>query len=114
MRMRCGGLPSSFIVVSSVSTIAIAIVLQEHLVGAGKEDTKLEMARHFELCDSDADGYLTFSQFLRWVELCDLNPEDHLQVGGIVPCHAVLEIERACEKRDFSAQHAWEKDGRRM
>eukprot|EP00752_Nemacystus_decipiens_P012110 g10735.t1 len=54
--------------------------VQEHLVGEGGEDIKHEMARHFDLCDSDGDGYLTFSQFLRWVELCDLNPEDHLQV----------------------------------
>lgn len=69
--------------------IALSSVLQEHLVGEGGEDTKHEMARHFELCDSDGDGYLTFSQFLRWVELCDLNPEDHLQVA-VVPCRAVL------------------------
>ncbi|CAM9536619.1 unnamed protein product [Scytosiphon promiscuus] len=53
--------------------------VQEHLAGAG-DDTKHEMARHFDLCDSDGDGFITFSQFLRWVELCDLNPEDHLQV----------------------------------
>lgn len=77
--------------------------LQEHLVGDGREDTKHEMARHFELCDSDGDGYLTFSQFLHWVELCDLNPEDHLQVGALpcraVLCHAMLKIEtRAWEK----------------
>lgn len=44
---------------------------------------KLEMARHFELCDSDKDGYISFSQFLRWVELCDLDPEDHLEVGRV-------------------------------
>eukprot|EP00903_Cladosiphon_okamuranus_P008378 g8056.t1 len=55
--------------------------VQEHLDGEGGENAKHEMARHFELCDSDGDGYLTFSQFLRWVELCDLNPEDHLQVS---------------------------------
>ncbi|CAN0158146.1 unnamed protein product [Pylaiella littoralis] len=54
--------------------------VQEHLAGDGGENIRHEMARHFELCDSDGDGYLSFSQFLRWVELCDLNPEDHLQV----------------------------------
>ncbi|CAM9810048.1 unnamed protein product, partial [Ectocarpus sp. 8 AP-2014] len=55
--------------------------VQDHLVGDGGEDTKHEMARHFDLCDSDGDGYITFSQFLRWVELCDLDPDDHLQAG---------------------------------
>lgn len=38
------------------------------------------MAQHFELCDSDGDGFITFSQFLRWVELCGLNPDDHIEV----------------------------------
>lgn len=38
------------------------------------------MAQHFELCDTDGDGFISFSQFLRWVELCDVNPEDHVQV----------------------------------
>lgn len=87
-------------VISTIDAIIdIVFVRQEHLVGEGAEDTKHEMARHFELCDSDGDGYLTFSQFLRWVELCDLNPEDHLQVGA-VPCHALVKTEVACAARN--------------
>lgn len=48
--------------------------------GLEEEEATAEMAQHFRLCDADSDGFLTFSQFLRWVELCDLNPEDHVQV----------------------------------
>ncbi|CAM9115622.1 unnamed protein product [Laminaria digitata] len=54
--------------------------VQEFLGGEGGDDAKHEMAQHFELCDGDGDGFITFSQFLRWVELCGLNPDDHLQV----------------------------------
>jgi hypothetical protein len=32
------------------------------------------------VCDSDSDGELTFSEFLRFVDLCDLNPDDHISV----------------------------------
>lgn len=55
--------------------------------GADGDSVRLDMAHHFELCDKDGDGFITFSQFLRWVELCDLNPEDHLQVrnAGCAP-----------------------------
>ncbi len=78
----------------SVRSVAPKLVLccrflQEYIAGEGGEETKHELARHFELCDSDGDGYLSFSQFLRWVELCDLNPEDHLQVRihpTVMPC----------------------------
>ena len=72
---------------------SVVVLLQEYIAGEGGEETKHEMARHFELCDSDGDGYISFSQFLRWVELCDLNPEDHLQVR--VPCRVVVEEAQA-------------------
>jgi hypothetical protein len=35
---------------------------------------------YFDVCDSDSDGELTFSEFLRFVDLCDLNPDDHISV----------------------------------
>ncbi|CAB1120233.1 unnamed protein product [Ectocarpus sp. CCAP 1310/34] len=68
--------------------------VQDHLAGEGGEDTKHEMARHFDLCDSDGDGYITFSQFLRWVELCDLDPDDHLQAGDVTDSNLDAEYAR--------------------
>ena len=64
----------------------VFVFVQEYLGGEGGDDARHEMAQHFELCDSDGDGFITFSQFLRWVELCGLDPDDHLQVlreGGV-------------------------------
>lgn len=36
---------------------------------------------YFDVCDHDHDGEITFSEFLHFVELCDLNPEHHMAVS---------------------------------
>lgn len=65
---------------SCVAVANVRVPDQEHTSKQVADKAEAEMAQHFRLCDADGDGYITFSQFLRWVELCDLNPEDHLQV----------------------------------
>ena len=40
----------------------------------------LLLQAYFDVCDHDGHGGLTFSEFLRFVDLCDLNPDHHISV----------------------------------
>lgn len=57
------------------STSAIASLIQ---------DSEREIFTYFDVCDHDGDGEITFSEFLRFVDLCDLNPEDHIGVDDVM------------------------------
>ncbi len=43
-------------------------------------DQEQEAYTYFDVCDHDGDGEINFSEFLRFVELCGINPEDHIGV----------------------------------
>ncbi len=43
-------------------------------------DQEQEAYTFFDVCDHDGDGEITFSEFLRFVELCGINPDDHIGV----------------------------------
>ncbi len=41
-------------------------------------DQEQEAYTYFDVCDHNGDGEITFSEFLRFVELCGISPEDHI------------------------------------
>ncbi|CAM9409106.1 unnamed protein product, partial [Choristocarpus tenellus] len=54
--------------------------VQVWYISAGGKKAEHDACLYFNACDQDGDGFLNFSQFLRWVELCDLEPEFHIKV----------------------------------
>ncbi|KAG5175507.1 hypothetical protein JKP88DRAFT_351430 [Tribonema minus] len=52
---------------------------------------------YFDVCDADADGAITFSEFLRFVELCDINPEAHIEADDDALAAAFQRLSTAAE-----------------